>query len=337
MKAAHGLPDETFRLDTLRALNLLDTEPEERFDRVTRIARRLLDARYATIALVDRHRCWYKSRQGLRLTELPRDVSFCHHAIEQEDIMVVADALRDERFRDNPLVTGKTGVRFYAGCPLSAPNGARVGTLSLMGMRPRKLGHEEKVLLRDLANIAEQELSRGHVGSADELTGLYNRQGFLMLSRQALDFCERVEKPATLVFIDLDEFRHFNKLHGHVVGDRALMDFGNILLKVFRASDIIARLGNDEFVVLMTNCDRDHVDEALDRLYEELARYNRTRWGSGHPLKCVVEEVEYHMGKHEDIKSLLMEGERMMHVKRKKRRAMARKRDRQHQGKDVAQ
>jgi len=112
-------PDnESSRLDTLHALNILDTSHEERFDRLTRLAKRVLGVPIALVSLVDTNRQWFKSKQGLEATETPRDISFCGHAILGDEILVIEDATRDERFHDNPLVTGEPGIRFYAGYPL---------------------------------------------------------------------------------------------------------------------------------------------------------------------------------------------------------------------------
>ena len=130
MQIAPKPADEAARLDTLHSLSILDTPPEERFDRLTRLARRLFDVPIALVSLVDDDRQWFKSHAGLDVTQTSRDVSFCAHALLEGNTMVIQDALNDNRFHDNPLVTGTPGIRFYAGRPLTAPNGAPIGTLS---------------------------------------------------------------------------------------------------------------------------------------------------------------------------------------------------------------
>ena len=114
-------PDEALRLQALRGLALLDTEAEERFDRITRTAVRLFGVPTALVSLVDDCRQWFKSKQGLGVTETSRDISFCGHAILGTVALVVPDALADPRFADNPLVTGPPHIRFYAGFPLGGP------------------------------------------------------------------------------------------------------------------------------------------------------------------------------------------------------------------------
>lgn len=113
--------NEAERLKSLQALNILDTSAEERFDRIIKIAVGLFKVPIALISLVDEHRQWFKSCFGLGLNETPRNISFCNYAIQEDTIFLVEDALQDPRFQDNPLVTGEPFIRFYAGCPLKAP------------------------------------------------------------------------------------------------------------------------------------------------------------------------------------------------------------------------
>ncbi|NNC65016.1 MAG: GAF domain-containing protein, partial [Gammaproteobacteria bacterium] len=123
---------ETVRLCSLQNLKVLDTLPEERFDRITRLVARVFDVPIALVSLVDVDRQWFKSRHGLDADETPREISFCGHAILEEKTFVVHDAAKDERFVDNPLVTGGPKIRFYAGHPVHSPQGTRIGTLCLI-------------------------------------------------------------------------------------------------------------------------------------------------------------------------------------------------------------
>jgi len=150
-------PDEERRLQALWACGVLDTEAEERFDRFTRIAAALFDVPIALVSLVDRDRQWFKSRRGMDARETTRDAAFCAHAILGEDVLQVPDALQDDRFADNPLVTGEPRVRFYAGAPLTLKNGTHAGTLCLMDHRARNLDGGQLQLLRDLAKLVERE------------------------------------------------------------------------------------------------------------------------------------------------------------------------------------
>ncbi len=155
-------PDEERRLDVLRSYEVLDTAPEKEFDDITRLAALFCDVPIALVSLVDRHRQWFKSRFGLSAPETPRDIAFCSHAILGTAPLIVGDALQDERFHDNPLVAGDPLIRFYAGAPLSAPSGERIGTLCVIDRKPRALTAEQLEGLESLARhvVAYLELRR---------------------------------------------------------------------------------------------------------------------------------------------------------------------------------
>lgn len=151
--------NEKERLTALKDLEILDTAPEERFDRITQIAQRLFNVPICTLSLIDSHREWFKSCQGLDDSEGLRAISFCGHAILEKNIFVIPDALDDQRFFDNPIVAGKPYIRFYAGQPICSANGHRVGTLCIKDTKPREFTETDKALLRDLASWAELELN----------------------------------------------------------------------------------------------------------------------------------------------------------------------------------
>lgn len=150
--------DEAERLQALKDYEILDTPAEEAFDRITRIASRVLQTPISVISLVDANRQWFKSRQGLDATETPREIAFCTHAILQEEVMVVTDATQDPRFKDNPLVTGDPKIRFYAGAPLRTRQGHGIGTLCAIDRRPREITAEQSELLQDLAQLVIDEM-----------------------------------------------------------------------------------------------------------------------------------------------------------------------------------
>jgi sigma-B regulation protein RsbU (phosphoserine phosphatase) len=147
------------RIAAVRALKVLDTPPEERFDRVTRLATRMFGVPIAYVSLVDTDRQWFKSACGLSgPKQTGRDISFCGHAIHGDDAMVVPDTLLDPRFADNPLVVNEPHMRFYAGQPLSGANGHKVGTFCIADRKPRQLNETDLAALRELAGIIEREL-----------------------------------------------------------------------------------------------------------------------------------------------------------------------------------
>ena len=151
--------NENERLRALRELLLLDTPPEERYDRLARFAAEQLDMPIALLTLVDGQRQWFKSRVGVDVIETPRDISFCGHAIMSNELFVVEDASRDPRFSDNPVVLGAPYVRFYAGAPLSAPSGHHIGTLCVIDTVPRTLGPVELSILEALRCLVNETLA----------------------------------------------------------------------------------------------------------------------------------------------------------------------------------
>ncbi|WNM60920.1 MBL fold metallo-hydrolase [Candidatus Nitrospira neomarina] len=153
--------NEEARLAALVKLKILDTEPEERFDRIARIASEAFNVPIALVSLIDRDRQWFKACIGLNVKETPRDMAFCAHAILENRVLIVPDTFLDTRFADNPLVTGEPRIRFYAGCPLRLPDGYLIGTLCLIDSRPRHLDGGKINLLRDLGKLVETELLRG--------------------------------------------------------------------------------------------------------------------------------------------------------------------------------
>ena len=156
-----GLPkNEAERVQFLRELLILDTDPEERFDVITRYCRSRFGTEIALVSLIDTDRQWFKSVYGLDARETPRDISFCGHAILQDDVFVINDASTDPRFSDNPLVTCAPNIRFYAGAPLKLSSGYNVGTLCIIDSNPKVLDPEEMDHLKAVAQLVVIELER---------------------------------------------------------------------------------------------------------------------------------------------------------------------------------
>ena len=153
-------PDEAARLAALHATGIVDTAPEAVFDRLTWLASQLTDCPMALVSLLTSERQWFKARTGLEATETPREWAFCSHAIMEDDPFVVEDAQRDVRFADNPLVTGDPHIRFYGGVALRDAEGHAFGTLCVLDREPRRLRAHELRALRELADIAAEELRR---------------------------------------------------------------------------------------------------------------------------------------------------------------------------------
>jgi len=153
---------ELARLQMLESYQVLDTAAEKTFDDLTRLASVICDAPMGLVSLVDDHRQWFKSRVGLEQQETPREMAFCAHALHAPELLIVEDAQEDERFRQNPLVTGEPNIRFYAGAPLTVNSGHNLGTLCVLDTKPRNLTPAQMSALETLrdAVVSQLELRR---------------------------------------------------------------------------------------------------------------------------------------------------------------------------------
>ncbi|GLS91026.1 GGDEF domain-containing protein [Psychromonas marina] len=304
--------NEKQRLKTLKSLEVLDTKFEERFDRITRMAKRMFDVPIALVSLIDENRQWFKSCVGLTVRETAREISFCGHAIHGEEVFVITNALEDTRFADNPLVLDDPNIRFYAGCPLII-NGHTLGTLCIIDSTPRPFDQNDIEALKDLALTVELELSAVQLATLDDLTGIANRRGFMALAQNSLNLSIRNNFPVTLVYLDLDGFKEINDNFGHAVGDSVLVDFANLLKNTFRGTDIIARLGGDEFVVSLSATSKQQAIKALEMFNITVFLYNQEH---KHDYKLSFSSgiVEYDTKKHSSIEALLAAADKLMYT-----------------------
>lgn len=167
---------ERARLACLRNLNILDTQADERIDKITRITAAHFDVPIALVSLVDEDRQWFKSRVGLDAQETPRCDAFCSHTIEQESTMIVRNALEDGRFAQNPLVLNAPNIRFYAGAPIIIDQTYKIGTLCLIDRKPRDFSQADEVKLKSLARSIQVLISQIY-SSRDALARLVQATG----------------------------------------------------------------------------------------------------------------------------------------------------------------
>ena len=276
MQIARTSDHEAARITSLRDLKELDTPLDERLDRLVRVARRLFDAPTVLVSLITPDHEQNQSCVGVNAAETCRDVSFCAHAILHDEVFIVPDALLDERFCDDPLVVGEAQIRFYAGCPLTLSNGFKLGTLCIFDRVPRRFDDDDLALLRDLAELAEHELTGMQDAMTDPLTGISNREGFTMFGAHTLRVCNRLGRSVSLLSLDVAAADPAaNQLFG-VPDDEALIRFARILRNTFPDCDVIGRVGDEQFGVLLSE-DRDpDLETAICRLQQAVERHNES-------------------------------------------------------------
>lgn len=289
MRNAAPYPYEEQRLQSLQKIRLLDTPIEERFERMTRMVCRLMDVPVALFNLIDDKRQFYKSAQGLTATNAPLEGAFCPHAFHEADMLLVPDATKDQRFFDNPFVTGELlDVKFYAGCAVKTPDGMPVGTLCAIDMKPRQMTEEQLAALRDIAAMVETELKVAfmqyekqemeseleqatRLAMIDPLTRLWNRAGMEALLNKEWTEARRYKRPTTLVMCDIDHFKNLNDTYGHDVGDDVIRNISKKLLEGLRTEDHVCRIGGEEFLLILPNCPTENAVSTLQRIQQLIA------------------------------------------------------------------
>ncbi|KTD42227.1 sensor domain-containing diguanylate cyclase [Legionella parisiensis] len=301
--------NEAERLATLYKLQILDTEKEDRFDRVTRIACKLFEVPISVISFIEDERQWMKSTQGFDIKEAARETSFCGHVILSDEIMVVEDTTKDKRFYDNPFVLKKPNFRFYLGCPLQV-TGYNIGVFCLIDDKPRSKIEIDHNIVNDLARMVEMDLEQLQISITDELTGLSNLRGFLKLAGYLFQKCQRENQIFTLLFFDLDKFKHINDKFGHLEGDKVLKIFANSLIQNFRYYDVIARLGGDEFCVLCSGLEQKNVTGIIQRLKDSL----RSAEIKDYTIEFSVGIIEFDQKEHQTLDDMLTLADSKMYV-----------------------
>ena len=282
------IPDnEAARLEALRGVHLLDTAREERFDRITRLACRLLDAPVSTISLVDSKRLFFKSAQGMSLREAPRDTSFCGHAIVGEGTFVVTDARQDDRFADNPVVAAEPHLRFYAGHPLLSADRQKIGTLCVVDYRPRMLSSTDLQVLQDLAAWAESEIRslRGRPSDfetvlkrergvehprVDRVTRSWNRSGIVERWNSEWASARAERSPVAAVFIQIDGLGDLDAKQGRERNDVLIAEVAQSIRFSIRPYDTVGRYSENRFLVILPGVDLPRGAVAAERIRQRI-------------------------------------------------------------------
>lgn len=262
--------NEEERLSALEALNILDTPPEERFDRITRLVRGSFQVPIALVSLIDENRQWFKSCFGLNVRQTDRDISFCGHAINTDDVFIIEDTLADPRFSDNPLVTSSPFIRFYAGVPLRAKEGYKIGTLCLIDRQRRSLSDFEIDRLKELARLVEHELLTVHSQTMDAQTQVSNKKGLLELAHFSIETSREHQVPLTLALLTIKP-QSSRQVEGTLKAINCVADTFKTRL---REVDVLARPSANLFAILLPNCEPEEANVILgaylDAVYEQL-------------------------------------------------------------------
>ncbi len=264
------LHDEAGRIAALHRYEIMDTPEEAAFDRITGLVQTVLNVPFCALSLIDTDRQWFKSRQGVSFCETSRDVSFCTHTILDREHFMVPDAALDPRFAQNPLVVGEPFIRSYLGVPLSTPDGYNIGSLCVIDVVPRSHGPAQIEIMKSFAALVVNELELRRIAHVDHLTGAVTRRGFLHEMEKTLSRSRRAWQPATLLLLDLDHFKLVNDTYGHPVGDRVLRTVAEQLAGQLRESDVLGRLGGEEFGILLHDTGTDQALLIAERLRAHL-------------------------------------------------------------------
>ncbi|WP_284947778.1 sensor domain-containing diguanylate cyclase [Acidisoma cladoniae] len=255
------MDEEKRREIALQRYDIIDTLPEPNFDRITKLVASIFGLPVCTLSFVDHDRFWFKSKFGVDATEMPRSTAFCNETIRSNEVFVVANASRDPRFLNAPVVAMPPHFRFYAGAPLVAPSGACVGSLCVLDTEShQEFSINDRSILAALAAtvvelleartrqiaLAERNAQIEFLAKHDPLTGLGNRRRLQEMLEETRD-----ESHIALFYLDLDGFKNINDRLGHAVGDTLLKQVADRIQISLPAAAHVARLGGDEFAVVL--------------------------------------------------------------------------------------
>lgn len=268
MKKPEMHPLEAGRGKTIEDLGLNLPTIEESYDAIVGLLADALEVPICLFSVVHEDRQFFKANVGLPATETPRDISFCGHAIVQDDdVLVVENAMDDPRFSDNPLVTGAPDIRFYAGAVIMAPNNLPVGTVCAIDTKARKLSAADRQHLMRAKFLMEAAISMHSLSVRDHLTGLYNRRYFDHYFAEEWRRAYRHTMPLSVLLFDVDNFKNYNDQLGHAAGDQCLRQIATAAKGALaRAGDLIARYGGEEFVVVLPATDAEAAGVIANRL-----------------------------------------------------------------------
>ncbi len=289
------------RLAAVRDTGMLDTPPEEVFDRLTRLAAKLTGAPVTFVSLLDADRDFYKGAYGLGTTRQLSGRTFCHYPLVSGQALILEDVTQLPVFRDVPTVKS-LGIRAYAGIPLRTESGEVLGSFCAVDFKPKQWTEQDVEIISELAHSAMREIrlrmalqdasalnqqlqaqiqkvdalnrALSEMATTDALTGVANRRAFDHSLQLELAIVERRGTPLSLLMLDVDHFKRINDTYGHEAGDKVLVAIAQLLGGCARVIDVVARVGGEEFAVILPNTDAGGAHEVAERMRSAVARSN---------------------------------------------------------------
>lgn len=279
------LTDESGRIAAFHRLNPLAHSSEASFSHITRLLQICLGIECATVSLVNEEKQVFKARQGIDSEGSPRETAFCNIAIRKYEPLIIEDTHLDARVRDNPFVTKPPFLRSYIGAPLTTADGFNIGTVCAFDSAPRRFTVRDAELITKFAELVMNQLELRNLANTDFLTEVFNRRSFVSALDRELARVRRTGMASAVAFLDIDHFKRVNDNFGHPVGDHVLHEFAGILSKQCRQNDLVARLGGEEFAVLLTDSDLDAARIWADRIRTLVGE---NRFGGETPVRITV-------------------------------------------------
>jgi diguanylate cyclase (GGDEF)-like protein len=267
--------EECFREERLQALDrydILDTPREESFDRIAQLIRTIFDVPIGIVSMIDAHRQWYKAASGMPVREVGLKSTFCRFALEGSAPLIIPDATKDVRVAGNPSVQHEPHIRFYAGVPLRTRDGFNIGTICAIGLEPRQFTAQQTDILANLAKIVMDELELRQLATQDSLTGLLSRRAFKDEANRLFGLAKRHNQALSCIVFDIDRFKSINDSFGHGFGDRVLQEAAKCCQSGLRQTDLIGRLGGEEFGALLPHTGKEAALEVAERIRASLAQ-----------------------------------------------------------------
>lgn len=269
---ADMLIEEESRLGALHRHGLPGGIPDDVLERIIAIAQAGTGAPIAAVTLVERNRQSYLAVSGMPDTPLPRHESFCAETILDHGPMIVADAKSDHRFAASSLVTGDIAARAYLGVPLISSDGYPLGAICVMDTQARTFSASEVAILENLAQLAMHHLAMRQPDSFDMLTGALTRRRFQAEVEREFDRARRYDRPAALLFLDIDRFRSVNEVLGQGMADEVLKAIVNRCMETLRSTDLFGRIGGEEFAILLPETLAYEASQCAERMREIVSK-----------------------------------------------------------------